>query len=239
MICPATALPHLRPFRLGFFLLATASLLVSCNTYQDRGTKAPTLPRASQAVQVEAEGARFSTLAYENGQQAGSAFGFDIRSAGLLPVRIVIENQSGGPMRVIPRQTFLIDLDGQAWPLLTSDQAFDRLGSAGFLVHGASRIPPLDDLDAFTGFALDMASDPASTADNAARSEKRVSQNLAEKKLRNQRIAPGEAASGILFFPGRDEARSARSLRLCYEQEGRIKILALTLKTSPPLASAK
>ncbi len=239
MILPATALPYLRLFRFGSFVLVTASFLVSCNTYQDRGTKAPALPKAKQAVQVEAEGARFSALAYDDPRQAELAFGFDILSAGLLPVRIGIENRSGGPVKLIPRQTFLIDLDGQAWPLLTSDQAFGRLGGAGFLVQGVSRIPPLDDLDALTGFAIDMAPAPSSTADAGVWSEKRVSQSLAERKLRNRKVAQGEAGYGALYFPGRNEARNVRSLRLCYEQEGRIKFLTVPLKTPPPFASAK
>lgn len=38
--------------------------------------------------------------------------------------------------------------------------------------------------------------------------------DLARYSLRTERVSPGELAYGYLFFPGRDEARSAKALRL-------------------------
>jgi hypothetical protein len=57
----------------------------------------------------------------------GIAFGFNIRKAGLLPVRFVIDNQAQARVSVYSAQTFLLDCEGQAWPLLTSEQAYDRV----------------------------------------------------------------------------------------------------------------
>lgn len=208
-----------------------ASLLASCTPPQDRAAPAPLAE--SQAEPVEAEGARFQAQAFVNPQQATAAFGFDIRGAGVLPLRVSIDNRSGVGLKIIPRQTFLIDLDGQAWPLLTADQASSRLERAGSAVQSA-QAPKPDDLDAFTGFALAINTGPGFSSN--AQPESRASQGLTAKPPRNPNIPPGAVASGLLFFPGREEAQTARGLRLCYEQGGRLKLLTLPLKASPPAA---
>ncbi len=139
-------------------------------------------------------------------------------------------------MKIIPRQTFLIDLDGQAWPLLTSDQASSRLADSA-PTHDPYPAPAPVALDALTGFALDMVVGPAfsGNAEDYARPGKGESQNFAGRTLRNPGIPAEQVASGVLFFPGRGEAHGARGLRLCYEQGGRLKFLTLPLKAPVPL----
>ena len=65
--------------------------------------------------------------AYLQDDSAKEAFGFDIRGAGVLPVRFVLDNQSDGNIEIRGDQTFLIDAENQAWPLLTYDQAYRRV----------------------------------------------------------------------------------------------------------------
>jgi len=217
-------------------LLTALSLLSACNGRQDPAAPLPLPLSASQAEPVDADGSRFQAQALEQSGPAASAFGFDIRAAGLLPLRISIDNH-GGALKIIPRQTFLIDVDGQAWPLLTSDQAFERLGGVGSQAQDAAHPPSAQ---ALTGFALDVLAGSAFAAEAAApaRPEHSPSQTFARKTQRNPKIAAGQAASGVLFFPGREEAHGVRSLRLCYEQDGRLKYLLLPLKAAPPLAAA-
>ena len=70
-------------------------------------------------------------------------------------------------------------------------------------------------------------------ADAYARPESDLGRDLRERNLRNPLIPAGEAASALLYFPGREEAKSVRELRLCYEQNKQLHCLMLPLKTLP------
>jgi hypothetical protein len=225
-------LSRINAFRFGFALIATAFLLLSCDSKPGNPEAVP-LPE-SLAEPVELAGTRFQALAYMNRQQSEAAFGLNIRGIGLLPLRISIDNRGGAALKIIPRQTFLIDLEGQAWPLLTSDQAFSRLERAGIKNQNVPKLPALDDLESLTGFALDVTTSAGFSANAYTQSETRIGKKLHEKNLRNPKVAAGKVASGVLFFPGWEEAESARSLRLCFEQDGRLKFLTLPLKPTPP-----
>lgn len=230
---PCDLSPSNRPARVGFALL-TASLIWSCDSQQDKPAPVP----QSAAGAVEVGGAAFQAMAYADPEQAARAFGFDIRGAGLLPVRVSIGNHGSGTLQTLPRQTFLVDADGQAWPLLTSGQAFARLEQAKAIVFGAPRIPDLDNLDALTGFALDLSVGADFLSDTAP--ERRIGQNLSTKELRNPKIPAGQEAVGLLFFPGQDEAKGARALRLCYALDGQAHCLSLPLQGPPvPVGRAR
>ena len=177
---------------------------------------------------------RFQALVLENSQQAGDIFGFDVRGAGLLPVRISIDNRSGGAVRIIPRQTFLVDAESQAWPLLTSAQALARLGRAGIQTQTPVHAPAVGGLEDLTGFALDLLAGMAFSLHPDVSPGVLASRNLVEKIQHNPAVPPRQVASGVLFFPGWEEARGVRSLRLCYAQGDRLKFLALPLKSSSP-----
>jgi hypothetical protein len=84
------------------------------------------LPEA-QPGHVNVEGAKLLAQTYAKPERAESAFGCNIRKAGLLPVRFVIDNQTQARASVYSAQTFLIDREGQASPLLSSEQAYDRV----------------------------------------------------------------------------------------------------------------
>jgi hypothetical protein len=220
-------LSRIHALRLGFALIATSGLLVSCDSHRG-GPEAVPLPE-SEAKPVESAGTRFQALAYANREQSKAAFGLDLRGAGLLPLRISIDNRGGATLKLIPRQTFLIDLKGQAWPLLTSSQAFGRLEGAGIQGPSAPKLPTLDDVEAHTGFALNMVASARFAADDQAQAETRIGKTLQERNLRNPEVPAGRVASGVLFFPGREEAEGAQRLRLCLEQEGKRKFLDLPL----------
>lgn len=210
--------------------LLAAALLAACSDREEPVAAAPARLPASLAARLEAEGVGFQAQALEDGAQAAAALGFDAPGAGLLPVRISIDNQGGGPVRIVPRQTFLIDAGGDAWPLLTSTQALARLERAAV----PARAPAPGELETFTAFALDLVAGPAFSANPAAaRAGERASRSPAEKSLRNPAIQAGQVASGVLFFPGGGESRGARGLRLCYEQGASLKFLMLPLGAPP------
>ena len=239
------------PARFAPVLLLTGML--ACSTYHQKIPPVPLPGYAANSVNVE--GALLAALAYPDPDAAETAFGFDIRGAGLLPVRLVIDNRSHNVIKVNPQQTFLIDRQNQAWPLLTSNQAQSRVASsvalgetlksgvAGALLGGATA--------AISGFAIGLVlqngygplgntaaagagagaffgggSDPQAL-------ENRIRQDLNGKSLRNQRLQPGELAQGYLFFPGLEEAESAVALRLGLELDGYPQVVNLPVAAPP------
>ena len=225
-------LPLVRSSLLVFTLLFGIS---ACSLYGERVAPIP-LP-SSQVNHVDINGAKLAAFPYVDEDSAEDVFGFDIRNAGLLPVRFVIDNQSDGMLEVDPRQTFLIDEQGQAWPLLTSDQAYKRVSSTveiGETLKGAATPSVLlGAAGAVAGFAIGVL-----TGENIGETiakgavvgasigalygggrrhetmDSEIRRDLQRHSLRNEKVRKGELAYGYLFFPGKDEAVSARALRL-------------------------
>ena len=235
-----------KTFLITLFLFVT----VACTTYEKRVAPVP-LPSA-QTNYVDIMGVKLVAYPYVNERKAKEVFGFDIRSTGLLPVRLVIDNQSNSVVEVDPRQTFLIDEQGQAWPLLTAEQAYQRIKSSvevGETFKGA--IKPsvlLGAAGAVAGFAIGVLANDIGEgiAKGAAvgasvgalyggggRHEKldsEIRRDLRHNSLRNEKVGKGELAYGYLFFPGKDEAESARALRLGIKLDGKLKVVNILLQ---------
>ncbi len=220
--------------RFGFTLMTMACLLLSCDS-EPGSPKAPPLPE-NLAQPVDAGGTRFQALAYADRQQSAALFGFDILGSGLLPVRVSIDNRSGATIKIIPRQTFLIDVEGQAWPLLTTDQAYKRLQSGDILQDKSTTMTAPDGMESLTGFALDMvvSANFSATAPVYARTDTPMGNHQQEMNFRNPKVPTGKIASGVLFFAAREEASGTRYLRLCIEQDGRLQFVKLPLKAALP-----
>ena len=231
-------------------LFLSAALLTACSSYGERVAPVP-LPE-SRADAVDVDGAKLIAQAYVDPGQAKAALGFDARGAGLLPVRFVVDNKSGKAVSVDPRQTFLVDNQGNAWPLLTSDQAYQRVKSnvsvGSTLGGGAKSSVLLGAAGAVAGFAVGVltgqniaetagkgavagASVGAITGGAKANQElgDRIRGDLARESLQNQRIENGQLAYGYLFFPGKDEAKSAKMLRLAVQVGGRMHVVNVPL----------
>lgn len=231
----------------------TVAIMVTaaCSSYQDRVAPIPFPSLQSERVRVE--GAYIVARSYVNKDHAKRAFGYDVRGAGLLPIRVVIENQGAHPVKLVGEQSFLIDRGGQAWPLLTADQAYDRVQRAteiGNVLRGGARPGVIGGLGgAIAGLAIGIVSGQ-NIADTAAKgaavgagvgaiggglraveqSAYVISDSLAQQTLRNERIMPGALAYGYLFYPGRNEATSAAQLRLAIEANGQTRVVVLPLK---------
>jgi len=216
-------------------MVAALALVAGCTTYGERVAPIP-LPDA-QADHVEVAGVKLVARPYVDVREAKAAFGFDIRGAGLLPVRFVIDNQSDEVVQVVPGQTVLVDAEGNAWPLLTSDQAYRRvkgkvemgetflgaakpatlLGAAGALAGFAVGVLTGENLAETTSKGAVLGAAAGAMGGGANRYDEvgsQVSNDLARQSLQNRRVGRGELAYGYLFFPGHDEAQSAKSLRL-------------------------
>jgi len=216
-------------------LLCGATLLSGCATYGERVAPIPVPSKDSGAVDVD--GASVVARAYVDPKAAEQAFGFDIRGAGLLPVQFVVDNKSGKNFAIQPGQTLLLDGEGNAWPLLSANKAADRVRgsvSQGEAIKGGARSSLLTGLagavagaavgivtgksvgeaagkGAAAGAAIGGIAGGASTYQNVGRD---IQSDLEDKSIQDRLIKPGELAYGFLFFPGKDEAKSARAVRL-------------------------
>jgi hypothetical protein len=217
-------------------ILCLVLTLSACSTYSDRVAPVP-LP-ALQLDHVEVDGVFISANPYVDDDAAEAALGFDARDSGLLPVRFVVDNQSQLRVRVNPQQTFLIDQQGQAWPLLTAEQAYLRVknhveigetfkgaitssvlgGAAGAVAGFAIGILSGGNIAKIMGKGAAVGASIGAIGGSASRYgelDGELRNNLYQKTLQNKSIRQGELAYGYLFFPGSsDESESASALRL-------------------------
>ena len=210
--------------------------LASCAT----SYKSKPLPFKEPSASPNAVGVAGATVAvnaFVDSKKAKDAFGFDIRGAGMLPVQVVFDNQGLHSLEINASQTFLEDEEGNLWPLLDSETAYERaskyaetneifkegayhgfLGAAAGAVIGAAiGIVSSDNVAESAGKGAALGAAAGATlggikgyGSNDAR--RKVIDDLHQKSLQNKAVDPGSLTFGILFFPG--EARSAKRLRL-------------------------
>jgi hypothetical protein len=111
-------------------------LIAGCMPYERQVVPFKTPQNSPNAVHVG--GAVIAAKSFTDADEAKSAFGFDIRSAGILPVQVVFDNKSNHPLMIIAEQTFLIDEESNVWPILSQNMAYDRLSKKTEL----SRVAP-------------------------------------------------------------------------------------------------
>ena len=222
----------------------------ACSTYSDKVAPIP-LPN-EQAGGIEVNDVGLYAEAYLKSEAAKQAFGFDIRGAGVLPVRFVLDNQSQGDIEIRGEQTFLIDAENQAWPLLSYDQAYRRVNEHVELGETAKGAVKPAVLLAATG-ALVGAAVGVVTGDSAAEGAGRgaaagaaagavfggakryqeigqeIRENLAHSSFDNRSIESGEIAHGFLFFPGDQEISSLSALRVSIIINDQPQTIKLTL----------
>ena len=245
MICKNTITSVLSVITLPLLLTLSA-----CSTYGDKVAPIP-LP-SEQTGGLEVNGVGLYAEAYLEPDAAKNAFGFDIRGAGVVPVRFVLDNQSKGDIEIRGDQTFLIDANRQAWPLLTYDQAYRRVNrhvELGETAKGAAK-PAV--LLAATG-AIVGAAVGVVTGDSAAEGAGRgaaagaaagaviggakryqeigheIREDLANHSFEYRSIETGEIAYGFLFFPGDQEISSLSALRVSIYINDQPQIVQLQL----------
>lgn len=219
-----------------FLLVLTAVIVSGCATaYKAKPLPFKTPEAYDNTVQVD--DTWIGGRAYAEKEEAQEAFGFDIRGAGMLPVQLVFDNRGNRTYEINPSQTYLIDDEGNLWPVLTDRFAYERatryaktqqifkegaysgfLGAAaGSLIGAAIGIVTGDNVGEAIGKGAAVGAAAGATmggvkggGSNEARSA--IVRDLRDKSLDNRAIAPGSLAHGIIFFPG--EAATASQLRL-------------------------
>ena len=211
-------------------------VLTACST----AYKAKPLPfktPASYANMMEVAGAQIAARAYADSKEAQEVFGFNVRGAGMLPVQVVFDNRGTHTLTIDPSQTFLEDNEGNLWPILDKNLAYDRatryaetkeifkegayhgfLGAAAGALIGAA-------VGIIGGSSTAEAAGKGAVAGAAAggllggikgyssnEAGRTIIDDLRKKTLNAGPVEPQSLAYGYLFFPG--EASSARQLRL-------------------------
>lgn len=186
---------------------------------------------------IEIAGAVVGAKAYADSAEARETFGFNVREAGMLPVQVVFDNRGTHPLVIDPSQTFLEDTEGNLWPVLERNLAYERatkysqtkevfregiyhgfLGAAAGALIGAA-------VGIVSGTNVGEAIGKGAAAGTAAggvlggikgyssnEAGRSVMEDLRQKSLQTAPVEPKSLAYGFIFFPG--EAESAKNLRL-------------------------
>lgn len=204
---------------------------------------------------VNIDGAVIAARAFAETAEAQEAFGFDIRTAGILPVQVAFDNKSARPLTIIAEQTFLIDEEGNVWPVLESNLAYDRLSKAtelGKVVPQAAKSGALlgaagavigAAIGIVTGTNVGEAAGKGAVIGAAAgvltgggqgiteqqtNVQAKIKEDLQKRSLQHRPIKPGELAYGFIFYPG--EAKTAKVLRLQIRETDTGKISTFNMK---------
>ena len=203
---------------------------------------------------VYLEGAAVAARSFADARDAEAAFGFDIRSAGILPVQVVFDNKSPHSLMIIADQTFLVDDDGNVWPVLDQNLAYDRLskrtewsrlvpeaakkgllfGAAGAVIGAAigivtgSNVGAAAGKGAAIGTATGVVVGGAQGTGDHAEVQRKIREDLRTGSLQYRAVRPGEMAHGFIFYPG--EAKTARVLRLQIREAETGKLFTFNMK---------
>ena len=219
-----------------FCVILSSVFLISCATsYQAQplSFKAPSSYPNSQNI----SGATVGAKAFTDAGEAQETFGFDIRGAGLLPVQVVFDNQGKHSLEINSSQTFLEDNEGNLWPILASNIAYERatkyaqtkeifkvgayhgfLGAiAGATIGAAIGIVTGQDVAEMTGRGAALGAAGGAVIGGAKgydanEAHSKIIDDLKQKSLQSKPIEPSTLAYGIIFFPG--EAKSAKQVRI-------------------------
>jgi len=235
-------------------LLIIAAHLSACATYESRSVSFR--PPQDYANFKDSYGLMVGAESFADVKQAEAAFGFDIRAAGLLPVQVVIDNQTGQDVEVVSGQTFLIDDTSRYWKILTNREAVERVQKStegGAIVGGAGKGAALGGAaGALLGLAIGIVSGHdvggsvvkggvlggaggaviggANKAGDDRQLKAKIIDDVRAKGVEGKIMQADALASGFIFFPG--EAPSARELRLQvrFRGDGRLQTLNLKLR---------
>jgi hypothetical protein len=235
-------------------LLIIAAHLSACATYESRSVSFR--PPQDYANFKDSSGLMVGAESFADAKQAEQAFGFDIRAAGLLPVQVVIDNQTGQDVEVVSGQTFLIDDTNRYWKILTNREAVERVQKTtegGAIAGGAGKGAALGGAaGALLGLAIGIVSGHdvggsvvkggvlggaggaviggANKAGDDRQLEAKIIDDVRAKGVEGKIMQADALASGFIFFPG--EASSAKELRLQvrFRGDGRIQTLNLKLR---------
>jgi len=242
-----------KKYRSVLIVIFIINLIAGCASYKRQ--IAPFQMPESSPNAVNLDGAIIAARAFVGEREAKDAFGFDIRSGGILPVQVVFDNRSLHPLIIIPEQTFLIDDGGYVWPILDQSLAYDRIskqtelgrvmpeavkggllmGAAGAVIGAAIGIVTGTSVGEAIGKGAAIGAAAGAVAGGAYGAgqhyeevQGKIKKDLQQRSLQYRAVKPGELAYGYIFYPG--EAKSAKVLRLQIKATDTGKISTFNIK---------
>ncbi len=216
-------------------ILLVALSVGACSTYKVKPL--PFKDPSAYPNALRAAGAVVAAKAYDEKNEAGEAFGFNILGAGLLPVQVIFDNRGSKVLSINPKQTFLEDEKGNLWPILDRNLAYERASkyvhtkqvfkegayhgfmaaTAGAVIGAAIGIVTGQNVAEAAGKGAAVGAAIGATgggisAYGSGEARHRVVSDLRRKSLQNKEITPETLAYGFIFFPA--EAKKAKGLRL-------------------------
>lgn len=232
--------------------LIISLILQGCATYEPKVTPFK-LPEAYGNMQ-RVDGAYVAARAWDQEEEAQAAFGFNIIRAGLLPVQVSFDNRGDRTLAIVPSQTFLLNRNQELFPVLSDQEAYDRVSRGTKLQEGVKGVTQGALLGGATGALIGAAVGVVagrSAGDYALRgltmgaasgavlggarggAENRVprtiTEDLTRHDLKNTPIRPGELADGLILFPREAGAPQALRLQLRDQESGQVFSLRLNL----------
>jgi hypothetical protein len=235
------------------FLMAIllVAVVAACTSYERQIVpfKMPTAYPNATAV----ADATIAAKAYDNGEEAKTAFGFDIRGAGILPVQVIFDNTGNHPLEVVTDKTLLVDEESNLWPILDQRMAYDRLskktqfgqiapeatksgllaGAAGAVIGAAIGIVTGTNVGSAAGKGAAIGAAAGITMGGAkgltdSDVYQQINEDLQKRSLERRAVTPHEVAHGFIFFPG--EAKKAKELRITIRTTDTNRTYPLILK---------
>ncbi|MHB9097057.1 MAG: hypothetical protein ACYC5X_04455 [Syntrophales bacterium] len=225
--------------------------LAACTTYERQVV--PFKMPAAYPNATPVAGATIAAKAYDNGEEASAAFGFDIRGAGILPVQVIFDNTGSHPLEILSDKTLLLDEENNLWPILDERMAYDRLarktelgrvvpeaakggllaGAAGAVIGAAVGIVTGQNVASAAGKGAAIGAAAGITMGGArglsdSDVQYQISEDLRKRTLEKRAVAPHEVAHGFLFFPG--EAKRPKELRISLRATDTKKVYSLILR---------
>jgi hypothetical protein len=237
--------------RVLFVLLAITTLAAGCSSYKQQVV--PFKMPSAYPNAIEIAGATIAAKAYDDNQEAQKAFGFDIRGAGVFPVQVIFDNKGPHPLEIAPDQTFLVDEQGNLWPVLESGLVYNRVakktemgkvlpeagkggflgGAAGAILGAAIGIVSGSNVGSAAGKGAAIGAAAGATIGGAKgmgdrEPQVQIREDLERRSLESRPVNPYEIAHGFIFFPG--ESGQSRELRLRLREIDTKKTHALILR---------
>lgn len=219
-------------FLLLFIIIAF--IFSACQSYQRKAMPVKMPSAYPNAIKVA--DATLAAKIYDDKNEAESFYGFDIVSAGVVPVQIVFDNRGTHSIELVPSQTFLVDVENNIWFILDSNLAHERIakkmeftriapeatkggilaGIAGAMIGAAIGIVSGSNVGnaALKGAALGAATGAAAGGVKGyldKDTQDKIREDIKTWALANKAVQPGQLAYGFLFFPG--EMGKAKELR--------------------------
>jgi hypothetical protein len=215
------------PKRLVLLLGLSIFLLACAPRYEYKAVPVKNITSYSNLTDVGT--GSFAAEAFFDDRLITETFGYNLKKAGVIPVRILVENRGDTDVSVLPGST-VTDARGQTWELLPQDIVYQRIDAytsggvsgqegirrtaTGAVVGGilgaavgvatGTNVGSAAGTGAVIGGAVGASSAILGIGDTQDKSAAIV-RDFSNLSLQQSVVAPDETVRGLLYFPGESD----------------------------------